>query len=294
MNLDQRIFPAKALLFGEYTVLSGSGAFAIPIYRWKAGWQQSGERSAVTEEFISYLSQRVKKMQTRLDLDAARKELKRGWRLTSDIPQGKGLGSSAALTAAFYHRYAVDAIRDLKVLQEDLATIEAFFHGRSSGMDPLVSYEQVPIWRNAEGKIVREKLPPLVDRLWLIDSGLQRDTQALVRWYQECLKEHHFASRMKILADLHDRAIESLVAGKSVVSLVKEIGQMQLRDMRPLVPPQIAKIWQEINDDFGSSGLKFCGAAGGGFFLLFTRDLSLPNLYGLSHCQLKVVTNPAK
>ena len=48
---------------------------------------------------------------------------------------------SGAVTACIYDRY-VEKSTDLKEIRTRLAQMESFFHGKSSGIDPWVSYSQ--------------------------------------------------------------------------------------------------------------------------------------------------------
>jgi len=71
----------------------------------------------------------------------------------SSIPQGYGVGSSGALVAAIYDTYAIDKIEATETLTRDkllrlkeiFSLMESFFHGKSSGLDPLNSYLSIPI-----------------------------------------------------------------------------------------------------------------------------------------------------
>ena len=72
-------------------------------------------------------------------------ELNRGLYFESSIPQGYGAGSSGALIAAFYEHFSISPITNpsdthLKELKKELGVLESYFHGNSSGTDPLVSY----------------------------------------------------------------------------------------------------------------------------------------------------------
>ena len=76
----------------------------------------------------------------------------------SSIPQGYGVGSSGALVASIYDQYAADKITVLENLTRDkllklkqiFALMESFFHGKSSGLDPLNSYLSLPILINSK------------------------------------------------------------------------------------------------------------------------------------------------
>jgi mevalonate kinase len=75
----------------------------------------------------------------------------------SSIPQGYGVGSSGALVAAIYDRYAQDKITVLENLtREKLLQLKIYslkwklFSRKSSGLDPLNSYLSIPILINSK------------------------------------------------------------------------------------------------------------------------------------------------
>ena len=69
------------------------------------------------------------------------KEAENTLTIDSNIPIGYGLGSSGAVTACIYERYAVKTTKQ-ETTRTRLAQMESFFHGKSSGIDPWVSYSQ--------------------------------------------------------------------------------------------------------------------------------------------------------
>src|SRR5690625_6608275 len=75
-------------------------------------------------------------------------DIEEGMYFDSIIPQGYGVGSSGALVAAIYERYALNKIEIeqeiskeiISELKEVFSKMESFFHGTSSGIDPLICY----------------------------------------------------------------------------------------------------------------------------------------------------------
>ncbi|MFN5236819.1 MAG: mevalonate kinase, partial [Bacteroidota bacterium] len=142
-----RTYPSKLLLFGEHILLQGGSALAIPLHRFSGFWQPEG--TPLPAEIMAKL--RLFANSTHLDsidhLDAGRfaSELELGLSLQSDIPVGYGLGSSGALCAAVYDRYCTSKTDDLAELKLIFSGMESFFHGSSSGIDPLTSYLDKPL-----------------------------------------------------------------------------------------------------------------------------------------------------
>ena len=82
------------------------------------------------------------------DIEKLKSAIEAGLYFDSSIPQGYGVGSSGALVAAIYDKYASDKITILEnltrekllILKSIFSKMESFFHGKSSGLDPLNSY----------------------------------------------------------------------------------------------------------------------------------------------------------
>ncbi|MEJ2095430.1 MAG: mevalonate kinase, partial [Gammaproteobacteria bacterium] len=92
--MRNRLFPGKLLLFGEYTLLAGSRALAMPLRRWQ-GKLSLGSGNTPLAGFGKFCLD-----QTFFN-DASgrrlRSDLEQGLTFVSDIPQGYGVGSSGAL-----------------------------------------------------------------------------------------------------------------------------------------------------------------------------------------------------
>src|SRR5690606_5222108 len=101
------------------------------------------------------------------DMKALERDIAAGMYFDSSIPQGYGIGSSGALVAAIYDRYAQDKITVLENLTRDkllrlkeiFGKMESFFHGKSSGLDPLNSYLSLPILINSKDNIESTSIP---------------------------------------------------------------------------------------------------------------------------------------
>src|SRR5687767_4516541 len=142
------LYPAKLLLFGEYTVLNGSQALSVPLNKWTGKWkkqEESGQMSLIPE-YYRWLSK--VELIDEAKYDHIVREFEEGWTYDSDIPVGYGVGSSGAYVAAMYDRYIREGEEDFQKTTDKLAQMEAYFHGSSSGMDPLVSYSGKAVYKN--------------------------------------------------------------------------------------------------------------------------------------------------
>jgi mevalonate kinase len=161
------LFYSKILLFGEYGIIKDSRGLSIP-YNFYNGALKIEESQAIAhqesnqnlERFSNYLenSQTDLAKLVSFDIEKLKKDIKDGLYFDSSIPQGYGVGSSGALVAAIYDKYASDKITVLENLTRDkllklksiFSMMESFFHGKSSGLDPLNSYLSLPILINSK------------------------------------------------------------------------------------------------------------------------------------------------
>ena len=229
-----RPFSSKILLFGEYTALSGGNALAIPFHKFNGRWIENANLQTLESGFIDHLERCNGDLIYALDIQKLRKCLQDGWRFDSTIPWGKGLGSSAALVASIYQSCAEIEEINLSNLWHDLRIIEAYFHGRSSGLDAVVSLINTPILLRSKHHLSKINLPRKADRFFLLDSQIERKTQPLVEWFRHRIKSDDFSKHMEQLNLLNAQAIEALTEGTSVRSRVNHISSLQYKYLTPL------------------------------------------------------------
>ncbi len=273
--MDARKYPAKILLFGEYGVLFGGAALAIPYGRYCGCWCKKTGSVQSLLKFFSYLKQISPDLLATFDTSKLDHLEDTNTSFTSDIPIGQGLGSSAALSAAVY-QFAQKHSDSLEDARHDLALIEGYFHGRSSGIDALVSYCDKPIQRRVSGTLQSVDLPKVHHtHLFLWHTGIARSTEPLVKWFHESNKDEHFRRQMVVQAQLSSQVIEHFLSGRSYLSTVHQIGEIQWQFMSHLIPMSIRSAWQELRSE--DIAVKLCGAGGGGCVLLFTPEEDLPH-----------------
>lgn len=263
-------FPSKVLLFGEYTVLHGGKALAVPVRKF-SGTLQFEKKRSLDKNFQSlhqYL-QGDHGLTSILDFALFEKELHEGLYFNSDIPIGYGMGSSGALIAAIYDRYALDPIQSESELRVIFSKMESFFHGASSGFDPLVSYLKTPI-------LVLQDTVKQIPFFWpddydiyLIDSRGPRETSKFVHIFLDKFSGKHQREHLsETLAKWNDQIIDSLIEKQhgELISLLKRISLFQLNQFKEMIPSNITKLW-ELGCEDQNFTIKLCGAGGGGFFL---------------------------
>jgi len=288
------------MLFGEYSVILGSRAITVPYGHFKGelsfldddkntNYDFAIQSNIALDKYATELSavDMIENISESINLTRFRKDIKKGLFFESSIPQGYGLGSSGALTAALYGRYAIDRIRQNRNLSSDslsrlrvvLAKLESYFHGMSSGIDPLSCYIKLPllIQNKTETEIVQ--IPRNRDYgtagIFLVDTGKSRKTEDLVKKFMDwCKQESFYSSIIKEYIPLNNACIDSIVGGdlENFEKNLLLLSNFQFRSFYEMIPVDFMNIWQEglEKHDFF---LKLCGAGGGGFLLGFARDI---------------------
>lgn len=286
------LFYAKILLFGEYGIIKDSKGLAIP-YNTCQGALKKDEypseealKSNINlKKFYTYLINLDSLNISQFDLDALNNDLDEGMYFDSSIPQGYGVGSSGALVAAIYDKYAKGKITVLENLTRDklltlkaiFSKMESFFHGKSSGLDPLNSYLSLPILINSKDDLEATGIPsqkPGKGGVFLLDSKIVGETAPMVSIFMNKMKNEGFRNMLnQDFAKHTDACIDHFLKGdfNELFGDVKELSKVVLKNFKPMIPKAFHKLWQQgitTNDYY----LKLCGSGGGGYILGFTKD----------------------
>ncbi len=283
------IFFAKILLFGEYGIIEGAKGLSIPYSEYSGQLQVGGLfnplHRASNQNIRSFLEY-LQKTALSLDWKTLKTDLDQGLAFNSSIPQGYGLGSSGALVAALYHQYALDKIpvkptpnlKEMIALKNAFAAMESFFHGQSSGLDPLNSYLQRPLLIHGKDRIETTEIPPAQPRgkgaIFILDTATQGETAPLVRLFLEKMKDQKFRNNsFPEFTAQTEHSISRLLGGQWVALLqsVKRLSELSFQHFKPMIPNAFHQFWKSglANDAYY---LKLCGSGGGGFLLGFTAD----------------------
>ncbi len=276
-----RRFSAKVLLFGEHTVLRGSKALIRPLTSFSGSWKFNAPQNEQVRlfEWSNYIEEAMedRRLQGHYRIDDFRRDLKKGLFFDSDIPVGYGLGSSGALCAAFCHHYAtagsfVFTSTDYRKLKQELGILESFYHGSSSGTDPLVSFLNRPLLLARE--FVEGCAMTKMDqgRFLLYDTGIRRSTGPLVdRFLKETNRPGLKTMLDQELLPATEHAISHTLAGngRGVFTELDLISRLQWEYFPFLIPGSVHTLWERglASDWFR---VKLCGAGGGGMLLIFT------------------------
>lgn len=290
------LFYSKILLFGEYGIIKDSKGLSIPYNFYNGALKIDEQRMVATHksnqglkrfaEHLETLEQEQPELVT-FDLDSLKKDIEAGLYFDSSIPQGYGVGSSGALVAAIYDQYANDKITVLENLTREkllqlksiFSAMESFFHGKSSGLDPLNSYLSLPILINSQDNIEPAGIPSQLKKgkgaVFLLDSGVTGETAPMVQIFMENMKQEGFRAMLKDQFVKHtDACVDDFLKGdiNSLFTNIKQLSNVVLDNFKPMIPKQFHKLWRQ-GIDTNAYYLKLCGSGGGGYILGFTEDL---------------------
>ena len=290
------LFYSKILLFGEYGIIKDSKGLSIPYNFFKGALKSDQELSAEAKEsnekllgFVSYLGELQEKEPdlVSFDMDKLQRDVEQGMYFDSSIPQGYGIGSSGALVAAIYDKYANNRITVLENLTREkllklksiFGKMESYFHGKSSGLDPLNSYLSLPILINSQNNIESTSIPSQnregKGAVFLLDSGITGETAPMVQIFMEKMKQEGFRNVIKDqFIKYTDACVEDFINGnvKSLFGNLKQLSHVVLDHFKPMIPKEFHKLWKQ-GIDTNDYYLKLCGSGGGGYILGFTQDL---------------------
>lgn len=304
------LFYSKILLFGEYGIIKDSKGLSIPYNFYNGALKMDGNTSneAITsnnylKDFVEYLAN-ISPDLVVFEIENLRADINEGMYFDSSIPQGYGVGSSGALVAAIYDKYAQDKITVLENLTREkllklkvvFSEMESFFHGKSSGLDPLNSYLSLPILINSKDNIEATGIPTQSTSgkgaVFLLDSGIVGETAPMVSIFMDNMKQEGFRKMLKDQFIKHtDACVDDFLKGdiKSLFSNTKQLSKVVLNHFKPMIPKQFHELWKngiETNDYY----LKLCGSGGGGYILGFTENIDNAQ-QALKDYKLEVVYN---
>ena len=304
------LFYSKILLFGEYGIIEDSKGLSIPFNFFKGGLR-IGDMSELIEKesnlnlkkFRDYLL-KIEISTVEFDFEKLNIDLNKGMFFDSSIPQGYGVGSSGALVAAFYDRYAINKITVLEnltkskilVLKNIFSTMESFFHGKSSGLDPLNSYLSLPILIHSKNEVETTGIPSQESKgkgaVFLLDSGKSSETAPMVDLFFKSMKNKNYNKMIQEeFIKTTDNCVDDFLNGNfnSLFKNIKVLSKVVLKNFKPMIPENFHNIWAKgIESD--EYFLKLCGSGGGGYILGFAKDFKKAQK-SLNDFDLEVVYN---
>lgn len=268
---------SKIILFGEYSMILDSKALMFPFRKYFAQWRYGNDKVADFSRksilsLVEYLENDAE-LRELIDTKTIKNDLSKGMFLFSSIPSGYGLGSSGALVAALWQRYALKTIGDFLELKRVFGRMESFFHGSSSGIDPLQCYIGKPFVISREGvRLLSDDFLSSSIKIGLIDTKTKSETGPLVRHFREMMGNADYKNRFEgeYLPCLN-RCMETISqGGKAFFDCFNRLTVLQNELFEPMITPDTRHLFSTQYDFH--FGVKILGSGGGGFVLCFTDD----------------------
>ena len=275
--------PGKIILFGEHAVVYGKPAIAIPVSGMRASaWSQPGEGKLtinaldLNQKFnlnnknnqFSMLAQtllaRTKQNEPNLTIN-----------LTSELPQGSGMGSSAATSTAVCRALSNHLGINLEKNQisELVFDAEKIVHGTPSGIDNTVVAYEAPVY------FIKGNKPLTFEsgrEFYLVigDTGIEASTKETVGnvrtlWKKEPRLMEGYFEEIRKVTENGKLAIES-----GNIEMVGELmgENHELLNKIGVGHQELDKLI-EISMDSGAAGAKLTGGGGGGNMLALAESV---------------------
>lgn len=258
--------PGKLILFGEHAVVYGHPAVAVAVDR---GTQVQLEAlDGPTRVLAADISD------PRLDqaLAAVLPAHGVGIRIRTDLPVGRGMGSSAALAVALVRALAAWEGTPASV-ERCLALgfeIERVFHGRPSGLDHTVSTRGGAIrYRRTDAGPVFQPIQCAPLPLVVLDTGIAGDTAQLVAGVGA--RRPGIDPVLARIGQLVDEMIPALAAGDLPTLGAGMTENQSLLQQIGVSSPEIEAL-VALAVQHGALGAKLAGAGGGGVVIALVPD----------------------
>jgi len=310
MNVNREQYFSKVLLFGEYTLLLGSKALITPFHGFSARLECGHLENSIQHRsnknlrgFFEYLLDHHSMFppELKLNLEMFESDLDNGLYLNSSVPEGYGVGSSGIVVAAIFDQYNLGFFQSFKM--DDLlkfkfffSFMESYFHGKSSGIDPLSCYVGKPLLISSNQTIGITEIPSFKDSpefgIFLLDTGKVSKTENLVQNFLSMSDTIPFREVLKnLIIPLNNQCINALIKAdvQHLLEKLNQLSRLQFEHFKEMIPIDFRFIW-ENGFETGDYSLKLCGSGGGGFVLGFTgnydRSISFFNKKGLKIIRL--------
>jgi len=255
--------PAKAILMGEHFVVHGAPALAVPVKR--LSLEVVLEETAEQEPLLGHLGFCFWTAREAYDRQCS---VPLSVQVKSSIPEGSGLGSSAALSLAMA-RAVADAFRtpaDDASLREVSMACERQAHGRPSGIDTEVCLLGRPVWVQPGEPFEALDGDGLAQiGLIVLDSGPGGATARMIHRVS-VFRDANLKRFQTLTLDTQKRsmkACEALLSGDAHTLGAMLTAQHAALSEIGVSTPKLDKV-VTCARELGAAGAKLSGAGGGG------------------------------
>jgi len=307
MKIAEQSACGKSILLGEHAVVYGQPAIAIPMEDIRAcAWIEENNQRGIEIDALDLNEKIVVENENRHQFAIVVNELIQKTqseklnftvKLTSDIPQSVGMGSSAATSAAVCRCVAEYLGIELTAEEESeiVFRAEEIVHGTPSGIDNnVIVYEKPILFVKGEApKILHSKRD-----LYIIigESGVESSTMEMVKNIREMVNEkpNEFGNKFDRIGKLVKEAERNIENGNiDKIGMLMNKNQEMLIEMQ-LSHPELDNII-EIARRAGALGAKLTGKGGGGNVVAISDKLETQKMIanaiegaGYSVCKTKV------
>ena len=283
---DGADFNSKLLLFGEYGLMYDAMALSVPFPKFSGFLDFDHDHSQIEStseirKFYEYLKSLdfAQTLHFSFDLEKLKNDLDKGLFFNSNIPQQYGLGSSGALVAALFSKYAFpsDLGNNLspEILKADFSVLESYFHGKSSGLDPLISYLNKPILIDSKKQIcpIEFNLEQSGLAMALIDTKTTGATGPLVKHFVDLFNFPEFKLAFEDqFIPANNGCIESLLNGdqQNFILHLEKLVRFHVYHFHEMIPAGFHRVISFAHCE--KVYIKLLGSGGGGYLLAFAES----------------------
>ena len=266
--------PGKIILFGEHAVVYGKPAIAVPVSGMRASaWSEPGEGKLTINALdlnekigLENNANQFSVLAQALLAKTKQKEPNLTINLTSKLPQGSGMGSSAATSTAVCKALSNYLGVDLEhnQISELVFDAEKIVHGTPSGIDnTVVAYESPVYFVKGEDPLTFDS--GRIFYLVIGDTGIEASTKETVgnvrkQWEEEPNLMNGYFDEIANITEGGKMAIEE--GNKEAVGELMNKNH-ELLNKIGVGHPLLEKL-VDLTLDAGALGAKLTGGGGGG------------------------------